>query len=105
MKYVVGSMVGAGVLAGAQLGASSLDQMIGQEMGMSADMVQTAVQSANAALGAGPDASWVILAVAAMPVVFHLSKAGMAMVQAEHEYSIAKRRKAAGLDRSTSETE
>jgi hypothetical protein len=103
MKYMVGSMVGAGVLAGAQLGASSIDQMIGEEMGMSGDMVQTAVQSANAALGAGPDASWVILAVAAMPVVFHLSKAATAMLQAEHEYSIAKRRKTAGLDRSTSE--
>lgn len=102
---MIGSMAGAGILAGAQLGASSIDQMIGQEMGMSGDMVQTAVQSANAALGAGPDASWVILAVAAMPVVFHLSKAATAMLQAEHEYSIAKRRKAAGLDRSTSEQE
>lgn len=98
-------MVGAGVIAGAQLAPANIDQLVQEEMGLSGDMVRTAVQSANAALGAGPDASWVILAVAAMPVIFHLSKAGMSMIQAEHEYSIAKRRKKAGLDRQTSETE
>jgi hypothetical protein len=92
-------MAGASVLAGAQLGASSIDQMISAEMGMTDGMVTTAVQSANAALASGPDASWVILAVAAMPVVFHIAKAVSAMAQSEHELSIARRRKAAGLDR------
>jgi hypothetical protein len=98
MKYMIASMAGAGVLAGAQLSASSVDQMISEEMGMTEGMVKTAVQSANAALASGPDASWVILAVAAMPVVFHVAKSGLAMLQLEHELSIAKRRKAHGLD-------
>jgi hypothetical protein len=97
---VFASMAGAGgLLAAAQLGTSNLDQMISEEMGTTESMMKTAVQSANAALGTGTDVSFTVLAVAAMPVVFHLAKAGMAMIMAEHELSVAKRRKAHGLDR------
>lgn len=98
MRMMIAGMAGAGgLLAMGQLSGSTLDEMISQEMGFTEPMMKTAVQSANAALAAGPDTSFVILAVAAMPVAFHIVKAGLAMLQQEHDLSVAKRRKAAGL--------
>jgi hypothetical protein len=99
MKLVVAGMAGAGgLLMASQLGTSTIDQMIGQEMGMTESMMQTAVKTANTALGTGTDVSFTVLAVAAMPIVFKLVQSGLAMAQQEHELSIAKRKKAAGLD-------
>lgn len=92
-------MAGAGsILAVSQLaGQSSLDALISEEMGTTEQMMQTAVKTANTALGTGTDVSFTVLAVAAMPVVFHLVKSGLAMLQQEHDLSVEKRRKAAGL--------
>lgn len=101
---VLASMAGAsGLLVASQLGATNLDAMITEEMGLTDPMLKTAAAAANTALGTGADVSFTVLAVAAMPVVFHLAKAAAAMFQQEHELSIAKRRKAAGLDKGATE--
>lgn len=98
MKAVIAGMVGAsGILAFSQLGGANLDQMIHEEMGMTEPMTKAAVQAASGALGQGADVSFTVLAVAAMPVVFHVVKAGLAMLQQEHDLSVARRRKAVGL--------
>lgn len=98
---VAAGMAGAGgILAFSQLSGSSLDELIGEEMGLSQPMLDTAAKVANNALGAGGDVSFTVLAVAAMPVVFHVVKSGLSMLKEEHELSIAKRRQRAGLDRS-----
>lgn len=92
------SMVGAGgILAISQLSSSGIDQLISEEMGLSQPMLDTAAKAANSALGTGGDVSFTVLAVAAMPVVFHIVKSGLAMLKEEHELSIAKRKKAIGL--------
>ena len=102
---MVASMVGAGgILTASQLSTSNLDAMITEEMGLTDPMLKTAANAANAALGTGAAVSFTGLAVAAMPVVFHLAKAAAAMLQQEHDLSIARRRKNAGLDRGHGET-
>lgn len=101
---VLASMAGAtGLLVAAQVAPSGIDQMITEEMGLTDPMLKTAANAANVALGTGGDVSFTVLAVAAMPVVFHLAKSAAAMLQQEHELSIARRRKQAGLDRAASE--
>lgn len=95
---VIASMAGAGgLLVASQLGATNLDAMITEEMGLTDPMLKTAAAAANTALGTGGDVSFTVLAVAAMPVVFHLAKSAAAMMKDEHELSIAKRKKALGL--------
>jgi hypothetical protein len=95
---MIAGMVGAGgLLVAGQLGATNVDQLINDEMGLSDPLLKTAAAAANTALGTGGDVSFTVLAVAAMPVVFHMVKAGLAMVKDEHELSVEKRRKAAGL--------
>lgn len=101
---VMASMAGAsGLLVASQLGATNLDAMITEEMGLTDPMLKTAAAAANTALGTGGDVSFTVLAVAAMPVVFHVFKSLSAMAKDEHELSIAKRRKNAGLDRGAAE--
>jgi len=98
MRAMIAGMAGAsGILLMGQLGAGGIDQMINEEMGMTESMLQTAVKTANGALGTGTDVSFTVLAVAAMPVVFHLVKSGLSMVKQEHDLSIERRRKAGGL--------
>jgi hypothetical protein len=100
MKMMIASMLGAGgLLTASQLSTSNIDAMITEEMGLTDPMLKTAANAANAALGVGGDVSFTVLAVAAMPIVFHLAKAGASMLQQEHDLSIARRRKKAGLDR------
>lgn len=96
---MIAGVAGAGgLLIASQLGTSTIDQMIGQEMGMTESMMQTAVKTANTALGTGADVSFTVLAVAAMPIVFKVVQVASAMLQQEHELSIAKRKKAAGVE-------
>lgn len=100
MKFMVAGMAGAGsILAFTQLGGATLDQMIHEEMGATESMMKTAVQTANNALGTGTDVSFTVLAVAAMPIVFKVVQGAIAMLQEEHALSIARRKKAAGVER------
>lgn len=101
---MIAGMAGAsGLLVAAQLGAANVDQMISDEMGLTEPMLKTAANAANAALGTGGDVSLTVLAVAAMPVVYHTVKSALAMVKDEHELSVAKRRRAAGLGEKAAE--
>jgi hypothetical protein len=99
---VFAGMAGAGgLLVAGQLGAANVDQLINDEMGLSDPLLKTAAAAANTALGSGGDVSFTVLAVAAMPVVFHVFKSLSAMAKDEHELSIAKRKRALGLDGKT----
>lgn len=102
---MIASFGGAGaLLAASQLGSSGdFGAMVQDEMGLTEGMLKSAVKTADAALGQGTDVSFTVLAVAAMPVLFHVVKSGLAMMKDEHELSIAKRRKAAGIDHKPAE--
>lgn len=98
---VIGYSIGAGALAlMGQLGQPDAGALIDQEMAaVNADpLVNSVVQIANDQLASGASPPTVIALVAAMPVIYLVSKSVLAMVDREHELSVSKRRRAAGLD-------
>lgn len=94
----MGGAVGLGLVG--QLAGGDAARMIEQEMGaVNVDpMLKTAVEQANNALGSGLTSPWVIVTVAAMPVILHVVKGAVESANREHRLSVAKRRKDLGLD-------
>lgn len=101
MKMVLGFMgaaVGLGVFG--QMSGGDAARMIDEELGRVATdpLIRTAAEQANVALGSGLASPFVIVTVAAMPVILHVAKALSAMADREHELSVQKRKKAAGVE-------
>lgn len=104
MRMMIGYAAGAAGLAAlpllGQMSAPDVGAMIDAEMAApTADpLIREAVQMTAGAVGTGANSAWVIITVAAMPVIFNVSKSLLAMLTEEHALSVAKRRKGAGLD-------
>jgi hypothetical protein len=107
MRMMIGYLAGAGGLLAinqfAQVSpVQSVDagSLIDQELQAAAvdPLVAEVGRMAQEQLASGVGSSTVVLVVAFVPIIFHLTKAGMAMLALEHELSVAKRRKLAGLD-------